>query len=307
MSAPAAIGSEEHLAVLDGLIYADGFDCAPTLDELCRYSRRLVDREELARLLRDDVVLSRLVDERDGMYCLAGRSELLDERGARIERARRLRRRARRAAGVLRHVPFVRGLLLTGSVAADNARPDADADVLVIVAPRRLALVFVILGSVSRLLGRSLFCPNYYLCDGQLEVGPRTLYVAREIAQADALVGSTAPLLEANPWVRELLPAAADGDAAAAAHDAGPRRLQRLFEHPLRGRLGDRLERRARRLAGRRLEVHYAAAGERVPADAADALSTGRSLRFHRGRRDALALDRHARMRARLSQELAPK
>src|SRR5205823_4190237 len=133
--------------------------------------------------LREDGVLRELVRESNGIYCLAARSDLLAERPERRQRAHRLRRRARRVARVLRYVPFVRGLLLTGSTAADDAAEEADVDMLVIVAPRRLANVFVLLGSASRLLGRRLFCPNYYVSEDHLVMGPRTLYVAHEIVQ----------------------------------------------------------------------------------------------------------------------------
>ena len=86
----------ERLDLLDALIYGDVFDCAVTLDELWQYSRVAIDRDQLCRRLRDDPVLRRIVVERKGLYCLQGRTALLDERPRRILRARRLQRRARR-------------------------------------------------------------------------------------------------------------------------------------------------------------------------------------------------------------------
>ena len=303
MSVPAQLPTvDERLDMLDGLIYADGFDCAATLDELCRYSRTVVGPHELEAVLQERT-LRAVVAERDGMYCLSERPGLLAERRARIARARRLRARARRVARLLRHVPFVRGLLLTGSVAADNARAGADVDILVIVARERLGLVFLVLGSASRLVGRRMFCPNYYLCEGHLEVGPRTLYVAREVAQATGLVGDAAVLRQANAWVGEVLPAASNGQQPGGMR-ARVTRLQRILERPLRGALGGRLEQGARRLAQARLQAHYAAVDERVPAEASAALAAGTALRFHRGGRDERALERHAATRARLSQQL---
>src|SRR5207244_8530405 len=107
----------------------------------------------------------------------------------RIRRSLRLERRARRVARVLRHVPFVRGLVLTGSVSADDASEHADIDLLIIVAQDRLGTAFLVLGPTSRLLGRRLFCPNWYVREGCLDIVPRSPYIAREFAQARSLVG----------------------------------------------------------------------------------------------------------------------
>jgi predicted nucleotidyltransferase len=293
----------DRLALLDGLIYADGFGCALTVDELWRYSAAPVSRDELQRCLREDGPVRELVCERDGLYSLANRTELIAQRPARIRRARRLQRRARRVARVLRHVPYVRGLLLTGSTAADDAREDADVDMLVVVAPGRLGTVFVVLGSVSRLLGRRPFCPNYYVCEGHLAVVPENLYMAHEIAQATALVGAADALRQANPWITARLPNAGAATAPKAAFPGGGV-LQRLLELPLRGKLGEQLERRARTLAEARLQAHYEAHGEPVPPRTLETLRDGTALSFHRGRQHERVLDRHDMLRARLEAEL---
>ncbi len=122
----------EYLALLDALLYGDVFGCAVTLDELWQYARVAIERDKLRLSLRDDPVLRRLVVERDGLHCLVGRTPLLSERPERILRAERLQRRAHRVARVLRHAPFVNGLVLTGSTSADDAPRRADVDLLVI-------------------------------------------------------------------------------------------------------------------------------------------------------------------------------
>lgn len=44
-------GVDERLDLIDALIYGDVFDCAVTLDELWRYARVAIDRDELRRRL----------------------------------------------------------------------------------------------------------------------------------------------------------------------------------------------------------------------------------------------------------------
>ncbi len=287
---------DERLDLLDPVIYADTFDCAVTLDELWRYGRTAIDRKALRLRLRDDPSLSGIVVERDGLYCLADRPALLEERRKRLDRAQILQRRARRVARVLRHAPFVRGLVLTGSAAADDAAADADVDLLVVVAPARLGIAFLLLASASRLLGRRLFCPNYYLCEDSLDLAPSNLYVARELAQARSIVGDGEALRSANPWLADVFPNVVTPPRLDSGLPVG-RRLQRLLEAPLRGAFGDRLEHRARRVAAVRLRAHHRGLGQEVPADVTASFDASVSLRFHGSRLDEITLDRYAARR----------
>jgi predicted nucleotidyltransferase len=289
---------DERLDVLDAVVYGDAFHCAVTFDELWRYARVRVGREPLRRLLNDDPLLRSAVVEHGGLFCLAGREELLARRPARLERALRLRRRADRVVRVLRHVPFVRGLALTGSAAAGDAGEDADVDLLVIVERERLGTVFLFFGTASRILGRRLFCPNYYVALQDVALTPAGVYVARELEQAQVLVGDPGVLRDANEWLVEVFPNL--GAAPVRIASAWSSRPQ----HALESLLGGRFEAWARRLAASRLRVHYGAFGAEVPAEVGAGFRAGTALRFHgRGQADA-ALARYVARRARLRTEL---
>ena len=281
--------SDERLDLLDALVYGDVFDCAVSLDEAWRYARVAVDREELRRRLRDEP----LVVERDGLYCLAGREELLARRHERMQRAARLERRARRVARVLRRFPFVRGLALTGTAAAGDAGPDDDVDLLVTVADGRLGTAFLLLGPLSRLVGRKVFCPNYYVCEGRLDLGPGNLYLARELAQARPLAGDADALWRTNPWLAETFPNASPPPPV----PERPSRLQRVLE----ALIGGRVEGWARGVATSRLRAHYGT----VPAEVTDAFAAGTALRFHGSGVSGRTLDRYAARRAELAARLA--
>ena len=287
---------DERLDLIDALLYGDAFDCAVTLDELWRYGRRRIDRDALRTRLRDDPVLRLVVLEQDGLYCLRDRSQLLASRAVRMRRAGKLQRRAKWVAPVLLRLPFVRGLALTGSAAADDAGERADLDLLVIVEPGRIATVFLVLGSASRVLGRRLFCPNYYVRSDRLGISPGDLYVARELAQARGLAGTGAVLPAANSWLSSVFPNAFNGSAPAAS--AAAPRLRRALELPLRGRIGAAVERFSRRVAAGRLRAHYAAFGNDVPADVGAGFERGEELRFHAGEMVAAKMARYAARRA---------
>jgi predicted nucleotidyltransferase len=283
--------SGDLLDLIDAVVYGDVFDCAVTRDEVSRYSRCHLSRADIDARLEAPAV-QELIVERNGLLCLRDRPDLIHRRATRLDRARVLEQRGRRVARFLRHAPFVRALALTGSAAAADAGTDADADLLVVTAQGRLTTAFLLLGTLSRVVRRR-FCPNYYVSEDSLAIEPRTSYIARELAQARTLAGDGTALLAANPWVRKLFPNLAE---AATSAPSGSSPLQRALEAPLRGGLGDRLERLARHVAARRLAVHYAGLGWNVPTDVAQALARGTALRFH-GLHEVGVLDRYEERR----------
>jgi hypothetical protein len=107
-----------------------------------------------------------------------------------------------------------------------------------------------------------------------MRIDPANRYVTRELAQARCLAGPLGELYRSNPWLPEAFPNAGPPDPGLPGGGA----LQRALETPLRGRLGDAIERLATRLAHSRLRAHY---GTGVPVEIAGALEAGGSLRFH--------------------------
>ena len=239
--------------VLLTLLYSDLFDYPLDRDQLARL---LVgpceDGRELQRALDglDGVVL----ESEEGFLHLEGRSELVGLRRDRALRAEHRWHGAARFARLLRHVPFLRMVAVSGSQAVDNPRADSDVDFFLITAPRRLWLVqacTMTLRRLARLLGVHA-CPNYFLSSDALEVQPPNLYTAREIAQTVPLWGQEAyaEFRRANRWVAGFLPNLGD-EARVSDHaigDGGRVPLRRAAERILGGRLGDRADRLVHRL-----------------------------------------------------------
>jgi len=274
-----ATGAEATMSIFDGVVYSDLFDCALRLDEVVRYSGRAVGPEEVVAALASSS-LGGAVVRKDGYFTVSGREGLVEQRVETQSRALRLQRRAQRVNRVLRLVPFVRGLILTGSVAAEAAAEDADIDLLVIVSPGRLAFVFLVLGGFSRLTRRRVFCANFYLSEDRLRVERHNLFVAREIAQARPLDEDAERFFEINDWIRDFLPNASPSRALGGRRP-GARWMQRLLEWPFKGRFGRWCESFAGRVARRRIDAHYRAAPEDQRTMVSDRFAAGHELRFH--------------------------
>ena len=129
---------------------------------------------------------------------------------------------AQKLLKILKYLPGLRLIALTGSVAADNAQKNDDIDLFFITAPYTLWLVrpFVIV-LISLFFRRrhpqedhthapDAFCPNFWLDTLSLAIPltKRSLYTAHEVLQIKPLLdrGDTYQrFLKANRWTKKYL------------------------------------------------------------------------------------------------------
>jgi hypothetical protein len=234
-------------AILLTVLYSDLFDYPLTEDELHRYLVAPYPVERAFKEALQDLMGPHLTRVQE-FLTLSGREHIVEVRRQRQQIGKERWSSAARYARWLRYVPFVRMVAVCGSQAAGNARPDADVDFFLITAPGRLWTVQVYSMFLRRIASwlSVRVCPNYFLTLDSLEVEPRNLYHAREIAQAVPLWGDLAYIrfLDANRWIEQFLPNVSfANDRRDRLVDAPRPRLARGFEWLLGGRLGHVLER----------------------------------------------------------------
>lgn len=108
-------------------------------------------------------------------------------------------------------LPTVIAVFLTGSVAAGNAKKDADIDLMIITQPHTLWLTRLLIFSYLKLTRqlKSPICPNIFLDINHLKIANQNLYIAHEVLQAQCLFdrGGVEPLwLKENSWTKKHLP-----------------------------------------------------------------------------------------------------
>ncbi len=140
-----------------------------------------------------------------------GAEATVRRRAGRAARAERLWPQARRAAAMLSRHPFVRGVLVTGSLSKNSVATDADVDFLLLVEPGRVWTLKTMLQALRRALPRSareLLCTNYLLDTAHLAIDDRNLFTAVELATAVPLAGREAcvAFLRANAWASRYVP-----------------------------------------------------------------------------------------------------
>lgn len=232
-------------AVLRTLVYFDIFRHPLREDELLRFlttacpDARCV-KEALGTLLRDGLLV-----ESSGHYALNDAAAAVRERLAGERRAQARFRKAMRMGRFIGSFPFVRGVMLSGSMSKGVLAVDGDIDFFVVTAPGRLWLARTLLiafKKVCLLNSRRNFCVNYFIDIEHLGIEDRNLFTATEVMTLVPVYGRTtcAAFFTANTWAADHLPNAPSPVTTHLREGAGPG--QRSLERMLAGGMGDELD-----------------------------------------------------------------
>lgn len=296
---------------LAAIVYADTQDFPLSAEEAWRWwQARSTDRSAESSAPSRAGVMAALeqlqtagqVGQTAGFWYLAGRAELVAVRLERWAFSQRKWRRARRAAGALARLPFVRLVAVCNTLALSNAKPESDIDMLVVTTPGRLWLtrLLVTIALAVRGLWRhgtkiaDRVCLSFFVSEAALDfrpllLQPRDPYFAHWVDQLVPLFdrGSVLERLRAaNAWVREYLPNAFTTlDSRPPTSTTQPR----WWEGRLRGHPGDALERFARWLQRSKMRISPSAAASGA------AVVTDDVLKFHEQDRRADYRERFTR------------
>jgi hypothetical protein len=233
-------------AVRRTLAYADVFEYPLTAAELHRYLHgQRATIAEIRALVEDGLAG---VSTHDGYYALTGCLAYVAERRRRLVVSAPLLRRASLYGQLIKHLPFVRMVGLTGSLVMRNVCDGEARDIDVMVVTRRgrvwlgraavIAMVYL-----ARLAGDRL-CPNYVVSEEALALDDHSIYSAHELAQMVPLYGAAVyqRLWDSNPEMVTHLPNAGPLPSPSDRLLPGGAWLKRAAERLLGGVLGDVLE-----------------------------------------------------------------
>jgi hypothetical protein len=189
----------------------DGFDYPLTAAEVHRYLIGVpATQAQVETILGNGRLIPHQLSRHEIYFMLPGREEIADIRQQRQAIAQQMWPQALKYGRLIAHLPFIRMVSVTGSLAVNNTIAGADIDYLVVTENGRLwlARAFVIL--IVRLAaqwGVSL-CPNYFLSQRALHIDNQNLYTAHELVQMIPLTGLEVyyHLQKANNWIGYYLP-----------------------------------------------------------------------------------------------------
>ena len=200
----------EERAVLQSVVYAALFDYPLTLSQLREaLIGQVADEATIMRWFNSSAYLQRSVEYADGYFFPRGRRDLLRTRERREATSRTLLAELANPLRIITHMPFVRMVALSGSLAHLNADADADLDLFVITSPHRVWTTTVATLALARVLGwRKRLCLNYVISERALWIAPADLFSANQIVHLHPLTGEAAyrRFLDANLFVERFYP-----------------------------------------------------------------------------------------------------
>lgn len=204
-------------AVLATLIYHDIFNFPLTLGEI--YSLQIGGKSTFKKTesALDDLRGKGLVKEKHGFYYLKGREKIANLRLQRKKISNSKLKRALFFTRLLKFVPTLRLVGISGALAMENSHKDDDIDLVLICARGTLwttrFLANILLLSFKRdpqgqkIADRA--CLNLFLDESALKIKDQNLYIAHEICQMKPLWDrdqTYQKFIKANLWVKKFLP-----------------------------------------------------------------------------------------------------
>jgi len=208
-------------AILRTLAYADVFDYPLTSEELYRFliADESCSYSDFEKVLLRVAANDKRIEKNKEHFFLEGRGKIVATRKRRESWNRKKSNFAEKVAGILRLIPWIKLIGLTGALAMNNAKEEDDIDLLIITVPNRLWLTrglvvsFLRLARIYRRPGKikNKICPNMLLDEKHLAMSKkeRDLFSAHEVLQMKPLWqrGRTYQrFLKANQWYKEFLP-----------------------------------------------------------------------------------------------------
>lgn len=157
--------------------------------------------------------------------------------------------KARRMSKILSQFPFVRSVMISGSLAKGYMDKTSDIDFFVIMKSGNIAISKALIGLFRRFFAPKSLCVNYMINENNLHIEKQNIYTAVEMATLIPTVdsGLFEPFMRKNmDWVHTFLP-----NAIIKKNYISPMKLgvvKQVGEYMLTNRLADQLDHRLRKI-----------------------------------------------------------
>lgn len=149
--------------------------------------------------------------EKDGYYYI---KPAADNVGKRIEKenySKRMWKRAGLVTHIIKRFPYVRAVMISGSLSKNSSDSSSDLDFMLITKPGRLWIARTLLMLFKKIIflnSYKFFCINYYITEDNLEITDKNIFTATEIATIKPTYNSVLlkKFIENNGWISSFFP-----------------------------------------------------------------------------------------------------
>lgn len=204
------------------LAYYNSLNYAPTTFELWKLYFDL-EKKGLMSTYGDILTLTEILEkqkiffQKNGFWFFEG-NEILATRRIRAEKVSMAKiKKAKQWTKILKHLPFVRGIFITGTLAMKNSTAESDWDVWIVLAQGRIWLGRLFLMTVLYLFGKkrhrlkvkNRFCLNHFFAENGLCLEEQNEFTANELVFSYPLFNKTVHekmLAENASWLKKIKP-----------------------------------------------------------------------------------------------------
>lgn len=216
--------TEVQKAILRTIVYADIFEYPLSEKEIYRFlisnfqfSRHAVG-QAISNFQKNLENLNSKIQKKNNLYFLKGREEIVEIRQKREKESEKKIKITQRIANLLKFIPTIKLVGITGALAMNNANKDDDIDFLIITAKDRLWITRGLVVVLLRILGiyrrpnkiKDKICPNMFLDESHLLIPKQEqdLFIAHEVCQLKPLWNKNQmynQFIKQNLWVKKYL------------------------------------------------------------------------------------------------------
>lgn len=233
-------------SILRTLAYYDIFSYPLTAEEI--YQSLGVNHttpEEIQKEL-ESLSAQQLVYSKGQFYLLNDNDKFIERREKGNRLAVKRLRTARRVSSFISRFPFIRGIMLSGSLSKGFMEKDSDIDYFVVTHPNRVWFSRLMLMAFKKIFlfnSRKIFCINYFVDAENLEIEEKNIFTATELVTLLPTFGRDAyeKLYQKNIWVKDYYPNFPRREASVIL-DRKNGMLKSFLEKLLGRKLGDKID-----------------------------------------------------------------
>ncbi len=200
---------KEEKAFLLALSYFDIFNYPLTLEEVVRFSPASINFEITSVI--EKLVEQKMIFRFDQFYSQQNDPSLAQRRVSGNLLAKEKMTTAAKFTKIIAAFPFVRAVMLSGSISKGYMDEKSDIDYFIITTPGRLWIVRTMLALFRRLIlfnSHKNLCTNYFIDSNHLEIQEKNIFSATELITLKKMHGKKwiNEFCQANTWASSFFP-----------------------------------------------------------------------------------------------------
>ena len=203
--------SPVKIALLKTFLYFDIFHYPLTRDEVFQFCSVPIDDEDQFNTDLEELIIGGYLFRLGNFYSTRNDQDLAQRRIKGNSLAKVRMKLAKPISRFIGQFPFVRGVMLSGSISKGYMEPHSDIDYFIVTAPGRLWIARTLLVMFKRLFlfnSHKYFCVNYFIDTQRNEIEEQNLFTATELVTLIPTVGKGTyqKLMDNNSWYTKYYP-----------------------------------------------------------------------------------------------------